>query len=408
LNSRSLVTLLQYVPEALPTFHADVSVLFGKYLPRYDVRCDIVGMAGKGEVTNQGFVSMRRAARDGGRLWREFSYLMLCLRTLLGARKTSCDLIQVRDMVSIGFLAMVIARLKGMPFVYWMSFLMCEGRIQIARNRIMEGAGFRYRLVLLKGLVERALLYRLVLPGARHIFVQSDAMQAMMIVKGISPDKLTAVPMGVDTEILQPGGIIARRLTGWDGIPLVAYLGTLDRVRGLDQVVDALAIVRSRHPRARLLFIGDASSSAEVADLLAHAQCLGLADAVHVTGWLPTAEAWPLLAGADVAVSFVPRGELLDVGSPTKLLEYLALGMPSVGNDNPDQTTVLSESRSGWLTESNAAALAEALCQVLDNTSSARIRAASGPAYIDSTRSYHVIAATVAQHYHRLVGKSIT
>ena len=400
------MNILQLVPEPLPTFSADISVLFGKYLPRHSVRCDIVGTAGTGELIDQGFSNTRRPEPKGSRLRDEFSYLVLCMRALLATRKESCDLIQVRDMASIGFLAMLIARLKGIPFVYWMSFLMCEGRIRTARDRIREGAGIRYRLVLLKGLVEQALLYRLVLPGARHVFVQSDAMRAMMVAKGIVPNKLTAVPMGVDTEVLQPAGIAARRLAGWDGIPLIAYLGTLDRLRRLDQVVDALAIVRLRHPQARLLFIGDASTGADLADLLAHARRLGLADAIHVTGWLPGAQAWSLLAGADAAVSYIPRGELFDVGSPTKLLEYLALGMPSVGNDNPDQATVLSESRSGWLTESNAAALAQALCDILDDTAGARVRAANGPAYIDSSRSYRVIAAMVAQHYQCLAGKS--
>jgi glycosyltransferase involved in cell wall biosynthesis len=391
------------VPEALPTFRADVSVLFGKYLPRHDVRCEIVGMAGEDEITQQGFVSVRRPAQGGSRLRRELSYLTLCVLTLLGVSKKKFDLIQVRDMVSIGFLAMLIARIRGVPFVYWMSFLMCEGRIQIARDKIRRGAGFRARLVLLKGLLEHFLLYRLILPGARHIFVQSDAMFSAMAAKGIAPDKMTAVPMGVDTENLRPDSIVARRLDGWENVPLIAYLGTLDRVRGLDQVVDALTIVRLRHPQSRLLFIGDASSSAEVADLLAHAKQLGLADAVHVTGWLPAAQAWPLLAGADAAISFVPRGELLDVGSPTKLLEYLALGMPCVGNDNPDQVQVLSESQSGWLAESNASALANALQEILDDTSVARERAKTGPAYINASRSYHVIAAMVAQRYQSLV-----
>jgi glycosyltransferase involved in cell wall biosynthesis len=403
LISRSSVTLLQFVPEELPTFRADVSALFGKYLPRHDVRCDIVGMASESTMTDQGFESVRRNAPHASRLRREFSYLLLCIKVLFCTNKKSVDLIQVRDMVSIGFLAMLIARIRGIPFVYWMSFLMCEGRIEIARDRIRQGAGVRFRLVLLKGLLEQSLLYRLVLPAARHIFVQSDVMLELMSTKGIAREKLTAVPMGVDTEALQPTSIIARRLEGWDNIPFIAYLGTLDRFRRLEQVVDALAIVRLRHPSTRLLFIGDASSKAEVADLLAHAKRLGLADAVHVTGWLPAAQALSLLAGADAAISFYPRGELFDVGTPTKLLESLALGIPSVGNDNPDQAQVLSDSQSGWLTESNAAALANAVQEILDDTVAARERAKLGPIYIDALRSYRVIAAMVAQRYQDLV-----
>jgi glycosyltransferase involved in cell wall biosynthesis len=407
MNDLSPLRLLQLVPEPLPTYRADVAVLFGKYLPRQGVHCHIVGMPGTDEMNNQDFASVRRANPAGGRRRRELSYLLLSLRTLLGVNRQSCDLIQVRDMVSIGLLALLIARLKGIPFVYWISYLMTEGRIERSRAAINAGAGFRFRLVLLKGLVERAILYRLVLPGARHVFVQSEAMKDMMTAKGMRPEKLTAVPMGVDTETLLPGSVVKQRLPGWEGIPLIAYLGTLERLRGLHGVVEALSLVRERYPRARLLFVGDAPMREDTEALLAHADRLGLGDAVHVSGWLPTRQAWALLAGADVAVSFFPRGEILDTNSPTKLLEYLALGLPCVGNDNPDQAQVLSNSGAGWLTDSTPEALAQALVEILADPEAARRRAASGPAYINATRGYRVLATQVAEQYRLIAAKGV-
>jgi glycosyltransferase involved in cell wall biosynthesis len=405
LNFLPELHLLQFVPEPLPSFRADVAALFGKYLPRHGVTCHIVGMRGGDEPGEQGFAAVHRPAATGARWRRELSFMALCLRLLLGSSKRSYDVIQVRDMVSVGSLAMLVARIKGIPFVYWMSFLMCEGRIANARVQLREGGGWRAYLVLWKGLAERLLLYKFVLPGAQHVFVQSDAMLAFVAGKGIPASKLTAVPMGVDTEVLRPEHIVGKRLPGWQGIPVVAYLGTLVRLRELHVVIAALVIIRRVHPSARLLLIGDSPTRSDVDALLACARKDGVADAVHITGWMPAPRAWPLLAGADAAISYFPRSELLDTNSPTKLLEYLALGMPSVGNDNPDQVKVLSESRCGWLTESSPAALAQALSQILDDTAAARARAASGPAYIDSARSYRAIAAMVAQHY-RLVGSA--
>lgn len=405
MNHLSPLNLLQLVPESLPTFRADVAVLFGKYLPRYGVQCHIVGMPGIEEVNQQDFASVRRPDSVGGRWRQEFSYLMLCLRTLLGTRKQSCDLIQVRDMVSIGLLALLIARLKGIPFIYWISYLMTEDRIERGRAAINAGAGFRFRLVLLKGFIERAILYRIILPGANHVFVQSDAMKALIAAKGFQPEKLTAVPMGVDTETLLPNSISKQRLSGWKGVPVIAYLGTLDPFRRLHTVVDALVAVRKEHPQARLLFIGDAPSPGGADELLAYAERMGLKDAVHVTGWLPSTEAWALLTGADVAISFFPRSEILDTNSPTKLLEYMALGLPCVGNDNPDQAQVLSNSDVGWLTDSTAEALAQALSEVLADPEAACQRAASGPAYIDATRSYRLLASMVAERYQLIVAE---
>jgi glycosyltransferase involved in cell wall biosynthesis len=399
------VSLLQLVPESLPTFRSDVAVLFGKYLPRFGVQCHIVGMPGNGESIDQGFASVRQAEPAKARWRRELSYLLLSLRILLGADRRLYDLIQVRDMVSIGLLALLIAWFKGIPFVYWVSYPMSEDRIERAYEKIALNGGLRYRLLLLKGLIEKALLYRIVLPGARHVFVQSEAMKEWIGAHGIPLDKLTAVPMGVDTEILLSGGISKQRLPGWEGIPAIAYLGTLDRLRCLHRVVDALVIVRERNPRARLLFIGDSTTRGDAEELQDYADRMGLSEAVHITGWLPSSEAWSLLVGADVAVSFVPRSEIFDVSSPTKLLEYLALALPCVGNDNPDQVQVLSGSGAGCLTESTPEALAQGLAGILADPKAAEKKAASGPAYIDRNRSYQVLAAMVAQQYQAIVGQ---
>lgn len=396
--------ILQLVPESLPSFRADVATLFGKYLPRHGIVCDVVGMPSIEPAAPQGFASARRPPYHASRLRREAAYAWLCLRALVGARRGSCAAVQVRDMVSIGLLALLVARARGLPFYYWVSYLMSEGRIERAEVQLARRRTLRNYAVLWKGKLERALLYRLVLPAADHVFVQSDRMAEVIAGAGIAPARLTAVPMGVDMELLQAQTPQPRRLAGWDGVPLIAYLGTVERPRQLERVIDALALVREHHPAARLLLIGNSPNRSDETALLDHARARGLVDAVHITGWLPAAQAWSLLSAADAAVSYIPRGALYDVSSPTKLLEYLALGMPAVGNDTPDQAYVLSKSSAGWLTDSTPAAMGRALCTILDDPAAARIRAAAGPAFIESERSYRELAAMLAHRYKALLG----
>lgn len=400
--------ILQLVPESLPTFRPDVAVLFGKYLPRHGVECDIVGMPSAQSSQEQGFRSVRRPRYRASRLLRELSFQWTCLRAVLGARRAVCDAIQVRDMVPAGLLALVIARVKGIPFYYWVSYLISEGRIERARASLAQSrtlrATLRARLVLCKGLVEQWLLYRVLLPRADHVFVQSEAMLQMMAQQGVALPRLTAVPMGVDMEVLSLQAITPVRPAGWEQVPLLAYLGTLDQSRQLERLLDALLAVRRAIPDACLLLIGASDTPSDVDDLLAYAKQAGLADAVRVTGWLPSSQAWPLLAGADAALSYIPRGALYDVSSPTKLLEYLALRMPAVGNDSPDQVQVLSGSDCGWLTASDAAAMAHAMTAILLDVPAARARAQDGPAYIDAQRSYRVLAGRLAARYYGLAG----
>ena len=396
--------ILQLVPESLPTFRPDVAVLFGKYLPRHGVSCDIVGMPSQQAPQAQGFRSVRSPRFHASRLRRELAFQVTCVRALFGARRADCDAVQVRDMVPTGLLALAAARLKGIPFYYWVSYLISEGRIERARAGLAQRATLRGRLVLCKGLVERWLLYRVLLPRADHVFVQSEAMLRMMEQRGIAAGRLSAVPMGVDMEVLGQQAITPVRPDGWQRVPLLAYLGTLDQSRQLERLLDALQLVRRDVPDACLLLIGASDTPSDVDELLEHARRAGLADCVRVTGWLPSSQAWPLLAGADAALSYIPRGALYDVSSPTKLLEYLALRMPAVGNDSPDQVQVLSGSDCGWLTSSDPAAMAGAMVAILRDVPAARARAQGGAAYIDAQRSYRVLARELAACYHRLAG----
>ena len=210
------------------------------------------------------------------------------------------------------------------------------------------------------------------------------------------------MPMGVDTERLGNAGVQGRRLPGWEDVPVLAYLGTLDSSRCMDKVLDTLALLRARYPAIRLLLIGDSPTKSDIESLRAHARTLGLEDAMHITGWLAPEQALALLAGADAAISYIPRGDLFDISSPTKLLEYLALAVPCVGNDTPDQVHVLYRSGAGWLTGSTPQAMAEGVASILDDPQSARRRAAKGPEFIEQHRSYRVLAERLAGRYRSL------
>lgn len=400
--SDTAIKVIQFMPEPYTTFRVDIVSLFGKYLPRNDVQTNLIGTTGKLDGGRQE-APVKKSQIIKDRIKREFIYWRSLLSTLIKANKTNCDVIQTRDIVFVGFVAMCFCRLKGIPFCYWMSFIMAEARIEIARSRLKHKFTFRQCFVLCKGLVERFLLYRIVLPNAQHVFVQSDAMASYVQSRGIAADKITAVPMGVDTEHFTSQDLSGERPAAWGNAPVVAYLGTLTKSRSIETLIDAFGLVRDHFPQARLALIGSSDLLGGNQEILDYAQQKGLADSVEITGWLPTQEAWKLLVKADVAISFVPRTLMYDLSSPTKLLEYLAAGIPCVANDSPDQAHVLNQSNAGWLVASDIHAMASALVEILKDPNSARQRSAAGPGYIEEKRSYRVLAEMVAQQYRRLV-----
>lgn len=405
LPASTSIEIMQLVPDPLPAFRADVVALFGKYLPRHKINCSLVGRSGSSKrKVQKEFNKVHYAPYFNNKLLRELAFLWTCLRSLFSANKSHCDVIQVRDMASIGLLALCIARLKGIPFIYWMSFLMCEERIERARILLAKRRSLRNYLILLKGIVESFLLYRFILPNVQHVFVQSDAMANYVQAKGIKAEKMTAVPMGVDMEQFVISDLQCARPESWGTVPVVAYLGVLIESRDTKSLIDAFCLVRHQFPTARLMLVGGSDTPTGNAELLAYASRKGLPlGTVEITGWLPTQDAWKLLLNADVAVSYVPRSTIYDVSSPTKLMEYLAAGMPCVANDSPDQRHVLTQSNAGWLVNSNVDAIAEALIEILNDPISARKRSAAGPTYVEANRSYRVLAKMVAEQYQRIV-----
>ncbi|WP_305821839.1 glycosyltransferase [Massilia brevitalea] len=461
MRSRPL-SIAYIVRDPLPPRRADVLTLFGAELPRHGVHAELVGQAGPdaadgpdgpdGTDDTDGTGSTGQPDRGGmqvvGRLGSRFAAVFSPFWDVLGLlrawRRVRPGCIQVRDKIASAFVAWLAARLLGVPFVYWMSFPIVEGfevrrdaigkrgrgalwlahalRAQAARLLgvpfvywmsfpIVEGfevrrdaIGKRGRGALwlapaLRAQASRLLLYRLVLPRADHVFVQSEAMRVWLAGRGIAPGRMTAVPMGVDSALFERSAIAPSSDPRLDGRRVVLYLGSVAQSRQSGFLLDVALLLRARLPEVLLVIAGDAPSLDEMAWMRREIASLKLDRHVLLTGWLPQREALGYAVRAEVGLSPIPRGVLFDVSSPTKLVEYLALGLPSVANDIPDQALVLEESGAGLCVPMQAEAFAEATLRLLDDRALAAGVAARGPPWVRAHRSYAILGRKVAQVY---------
>lgn len=401
--------LLFLLYDYLPAFRPDVAVLFGKELPRLGVGSDLLGQRARHaerEPAGQwpaGKVAISGVERRGivGELLRPLLDL-----AMLSELAPEHRIIQVRDKIRTGLLALLIARLTGRRFVYWMSFPFVEG----FRVRHAQLGGSRGPIVqLLNWLrlhVAGFCYYRVLAPRADHLFVQSEAMLEFMAGKGIARSRMTAVPMGVDTELFASLPALTEKPARLAGRPVLAYLGALGQSRQSDFLLHVLQRVREQRPDALLLLIGEGASEDERQWIRARIAELGLEEHVWLTGWMAQPEALQLLRCADVGLSPVPRGELFDVSSPTKAVEYLALGLPCVGNDIPDQRLVLERSGAGLCVKMNAEDFAAASLRILGDAGYAAALRARGPVWAAENRSYRVLAQAVAKVYFALAGQA--
>ena len=271
-----------------------------------------------------------------------------------------------------------------------------------ASTYVAQIGAARYPLLYrLRGWILFRLLYRFILPRADHIFVQSEQMKKDLVGYGLSSSKMTPVPMGIRIEDFRDIVKATKEKAGHAAT--IGYLGTLAGERRIDFLVRCLARVLSERPEARLLLVGAGNQPGDEEQIRSEARRLNVLDRLEITGFLPREEALRLISEATVCVSPFYPTPILNSTSPTKLIEYMALGRPVVANDHPEQRLVLEQSRAGLCVPYDESAFASAILHLLNHPEEAEAMGRRGRDYAESHRDYGRIADAVALEYRKIV-----
>lgn len=406
--ARQSVHVLVLSSDTYPPFRVDVSVLFGRelaarghridWLLQSEAACDKVATVawGGGNVwvgaTDLG-TSLPRRAR------KHVLGILHDLRLFSLLRKGDYQIVEVKDKFVSGVFAVIAARLFRTRFVYWLSYPFPEDYLHRA-----DGLTGLYRfLYRLRGTAFKVLLYRFLLRAADHVFVQSEQMRRDLVAEGVPASKMTPVPMGIDLASFD-GAPSPVRSQVPSGDRCILYLGTIVRVRRLDFLIRVLAKVRESVGDAKLYIVGGGNDAADEKLLLDETARLGLESAVVMVGHVPRARALEYVRDADVCVSPFYPTPILNSTSPTKLVEYMAMGKAVVANDHPEQRLVIEESGAGYCVPWDEAEFARAIVALLNAPEQAREMGERGRRYVTEHRSYARIADVVERELLAIAG----
>jgi glycosyltransferase involved in cell wall biosynthesis len=408
-SKRKNLRLLFVSTDRFPPYRVDVDVLFGREMIRRGHQIDWILQSG--DFTDKNYhtdwrgcdvwVGRNRAGTSAWRrLVRHFDRIGNDMKMFRLTRERQYDCIQVRDKCISAVMGLLLARRRGLRFVYWLSwpfpdYSMYKGRTGDARYPLFY---------LIRGAVFSMVLYKLVMPRADHIFVQSEQMKRDMVGKGIPEHLMTAVPMGVSPETLEQIETYLDADTSTTEKKIL-YLGTLARERKIDIMIRILALVRQQVPNTRLYLVGAGNDQEDERILRSEAERLGVSDAVVFTGFLPMNEAWKYVASADVCISPFYPTPTLNSTSPTKLVEYMALGKAVVANDHPEQRLVINQSGAGLCVQYDENQFADATITLLKNPQQRELMGRNGRNYVLHKRSYKVIGDMVERTYLELFKK---
>ena len=194
-------------------------------------------------------------------------------------------------------------------------------------------------------------LERVVANSADLLVVSTeDEREALLDLYKVPARRTAVVVPGVDLGLFRPRPRAeARADVGHAGERLFVFAGRLERLKGLDLALRALADVANggRHPEARLVVIGDDGGLAgERERLQGVAAELGLAGRVEFLGPVPQRELATYYAAADACLlsSYTESFGLA-------ALEAQACGTPVVTSRAAGIASVIEDGRTGFLVE---------------------------------------------------------
>jgi glycosyltransferase involved in cell wall biosynthesis len=247
------------------------------------------------------------------------AFLVLALFALGAAHlRRRYRLVHVHNMPDFMVFAALVPRLLGAKVILDIHDTMPE----IYRGKFGVGSGHPLiRLLLLQE--------RLSARFAHHVITSEHTKKHALVEHGLPSDHIEVVLNLPDPRIWRMAPPADGQPAGGERADFrLVFHGTLAKRLGVDVAVRAVARLRDELPRLRLDLIGDGDQRAE---LIALAKELGVEDRVRFSeGIVPVEELPPLLRGAHLGV--IPTREEISTRYmlPTKLLEYIALGIPAL------------------------------------------------------------------------------
>jgi glycosyltransferase involved in cell wall biosynthesis len=185
-------------------------------------------------------------------------------------------------------------------------------------------------------------------------------------------------------------------------IPTVGYIGGVNLLRGCLAVIDALQILAKNGLKVHWECIGpvDEDCKSKITNALA---VLG-SDGIRIRGFMKPTEAWPIIARCHVGIAILePIPNFLE-SYPTKMFEYMALGLPVVVSNFPLYREVVEGAKCGICVDpSNPAEIARAIKWIIEHPEEAKLMGQNGRKTVLEKYSWENESKNLLELYEKII-----
>jgi glycosyltransferase involved in cell wall biosynthesis/peptidoglycan/xylan/chitin deacetylase (PgdA/CDA1 family) len=214
--------------------------------------------------------------------------------------------------------------------------------------------------------------------------------------ESVSAAKIEILPNGTDISRLSPATPQhrdeARRALGLpENVPIFVSVANLAKVKDFPTLINGAALLRQQLPDLIVLIVGDGEERRDLEKLAAR---VNMSDNIRFVGRQPDVR--PYLAAADIGVL-----TSISEGSSNSVLEYMAMGLPSVVSDIAPNRELLGGL---FFPPGDALALSR---QIMALWSNPRLRAQLSQEYVNAAQEFSIqkFAYRAEGFYNRLAAE---
>lgn len=195
---------------------------------------------------------------------------------------------------------------------------------------------------------------------ASAVLTVEERLKDILAERGIPRDKIHVLMNLPDDRIFAPRPPLPTKPS--DAPFVLVYHGTLARRLGLDIAIEAVARIKDAIPRLELRIIGAGEERKRLIELRDR---LGLQKVVTFSdGFVPVEQIPTLIADADIGLIPLRIHSGTDIMLPTKLLEYVTMGIPCIVPRTKTIARYFDEEMVQFFTAENPDSLAETIVEL--------------------------------------------
>lgn len=311
-------------------------------------------------------------------------------------KKNDIDIIVVGDGVIEGFIGWRLSKKHGIPFAYYLSSLFFDfERFAFHEHKTLKNL-YKY----LESFVKAPLYNRLIrkadifhpISSAMGKFYEGDN-------RNIYPLHLCPGEFFMKTE--PP----TNRNLSKDSFTIIS-IGMMGEARRMDFLLDVMKKIIEERPDLdlKLKLVGKVVEDSYYRRIQDRIVKLGLEHIVEMKDQVSIKKIPGILLKADIGISILPPFRAIKVSSPTKLVEYMAVGLPVLGNSEiEEQKIIIQKSKGGLLAKYDVDDVVNKLLKAIDDPKGRSDMGKRGRDWIKNNRTYAKMAVDLEKRYSKLI-----